>query len=125
MKTENITTTRTTRNELAFFHVSQLFAGVMPMLETVTMADSVCECWIEFVNDSGETVRLVPDSTGWQDGRREVVVMNTATGRNCKLFFTADGRPSTVTMDNREAVDLLWSIPNPVLNWAVSHAKGR
>ena len=118
--------TETTRNELAFFHiVSNISPAVMPMLATVTVTDSVCDCWIEFVNDSGEIVRLIPDSTGWQDGRREVMAMNASTGRNCKLFFTADGRPSAITLDDKEAVDLLWSIPNPVLNWAVSHAKGR
>lgn len=118
--------TETTRNELAFFHiVSTISPAVMPMLATVTVADNSVDCWIEFVNDAGETVRLLPDSTGWQDGRKEVVAMNATTGRNCKLFFTADGRPSAITLDDREAVDLLWSIPNPVLNWAVSHAKGR
>ena len=116
--------TETTRNELATFHVSKLSAAVMPMLATVTVTDSVCDCWIEFVNDSGETVRLIPDSTGWQDGRKEVMAMNTATGRNCKLFFTADGRANEITLSDPELVEILWSIPHPVLNWAVSHAKG-
>ena len=121
MKTENIITT--TRNELAVFHVSKLSPAVM--LATVTVADSICDCWIEFVNDSGETVRLVPDSTGWQDGRKEVMVMNATTGRNCKLFFTADGRANDMTLQDPELVEILWSIPHPVLNWAVDHAKGR
>lgn len=121
MKTENFSS----RNELALFHVSKLSPAVMPMLETVTVTDSVCECWIEFVNDAGETVRLIPDSTGWQDGRREVMAMNAATGRNCKLFFTADGRANDITLQDPELVEILWTIPHPVLNWAVDHAKGR
>lgn len=112
----------TSYNELIKYHIREIKNEMKGLLTTVDWRDTTCDCWIECVNDQGEKVRLIPDKTGWQDRRKEVMVMNTVTGRNRKLFFTDDGRPNETTLKDPELVNILWSIPNPVLEWASKRA---
>ena len=114
-----------TSKELKDFGISAITAGSVLMLSTVAIADNQQECWIECIDDSGEKVRLIPDMTGWQDRRREVMVMNTVSGRNTKLFFTPGNYPELhdITLHDDEAYRVMSNIPAPVLRWAVMRAK--
>lgn len=116
----------TTQEELKQLHIAKLSNAVLlSMLSTVDYRDSSADCWIECVNDAGETVRLIPDKTGWQDNRKEVMAMNTATGVNTKLFFTPGEFPQLhdITIQDAEAYKVMAAIPAAVLRWAVMRAK--
>ena len=116
----------TTQEELTNFRfVSIENTARLSMLSTVDSRDNSTECWIECVNDAGETVRLIPDKTGWQDNRREVMVMNTVSGLNTKLFFTPGEYPQLhdITLHDAEAYKVMAAIPAAVLRWAVMRAK--
>lgn len=84
--------------------------------------DNSVECWIEFDNAEDESVRLIPDNIGWQDGRKEIQVMNITTGKNCSIFFE-DDTPSDITLMDAEAAKVLRSIPTDVLKWALKRAR--
>ena len=84
--------------------------------------DNSVECWIEFDTDNDESIRLIPDSTGWQDGRKEVMVMNITTGKNVSIFFKND-EPSDITLMDEEAAKVLRSIPADVLKWALKRTR--
>lgn len=84
--------------------------------------DNSVECWIEFDNAEDESVRLIPDNVGWQDGRKEIQVMNITTGKNCSIFFE-DDEPSDITLMDEEAFEVLRSIPVDVLKWALKRAR--
>lgn len=118
------------REELKQCKIDFITDACRPLLSSVDWADNSVDCWIECVNDDAETVRIIPDKTGWQDGRRELHVMNTASGKNCKLFFEyrtdcgfERAVPHDITMHDGEAKDAMLKIPYPVLLWAVSRAR--
>ena len=116
----------TTQEELRLLRITKLTdAVIMTKLYTVDYRDNSTECWIECVNDAGETVRLIPDKTGWQDNRKEVMVMNTATGMNTQLFFTPGDFPQLhdITLRDSAAYQVMAAIPAAVLRWAVMRAK--
>ena len=118
----------TTQQEIRMHHISELSYESAMLLETVTLRDTSAECWIECVNRSGETVRIIPDMTGRQDRLREVLVMNTATGKNQKLYFEEvwphSGFWTTEeTYTDQDAKDVINSLPSSVIDWAVKRAK--
>lgn len=116
----------TTQEELKQLHIAKLSNAVLlSMLSTVDYRDNSTECWIECIDDNGEQVRLIPDKTGWQDRRKEVMVMNTATGMNTKLYFTPGEFPQLhdITLRDSEAYKVMSAIPAAVLWWAVMRAK--
>lgn len=114
-----------TSEELKDCGITSITAGSVLMLSTVVIADNQQECWIECIDDAGHKVRLIPDMTGWQDRRREVMVMDTASGINTKLFFTPGDYPQLhdITLHDAEAYRVMSNIPAPVLRWAVMRAK--
>lgn len=118
----------TTQQELRQHHISELSYESALLLETVTLRDTSAECWIECVNNSGETVRVIPDMTGRQDRLREVLVMNTATGRNQQLYFEEVWPHSGFWTLNEARTDdaareVISSLPSSVIDWAVKRAK--
>ena len=116
----------TTQEELKQLRIVKLSNAVLlSMLSTVDSRDDSADCWIECIDDHGEKVRLIPDKTGWQDNRREVMVMNTATGVNTQLFFTPGEFPQLhdITLRDSEAYKVMTAIPAAVLRWAVMRAK--
>ena len=118
----------TTQQEIKKHHVSELSYESALLLETVTLRDTSAECWIECVNSSGETVRIIPDMTGRQDRLREVMVMNAATGRNQKLYFEEVWPHSGFWTINESRADdaareVISSLPSSVIDWAVKRAK--
>lgn len=114
----------TTQEELNETRIVLLNAARLSMLSTVDSRDDSAECWIEFVNDHGEKVRLIPDKTGWQDRRKEVMVMNCVTGCNQKLFFTPGEYPlpHDITLNDAAAYQVMAAIPAAVLRWAIMRA---
>lgn len=116
----------TTRQELRFHGITSINAGSVLLLSTVTMTDNSQDIWIECVDDNGDKVRLVPDLTGWQDRRKEVMVMNCRSGENRKLFFREEGAsiiPHDAMMTDEQAKQVMWAIPFPCLEWAVNRAR--
>ena len=116
----------TTQEELRQLHIAKLSNAVLlSMLSTVDYRDSSADCWIECVNDAGETVRLIPDKTGWQDHRKEVMVMNTVSGVNTQLFFTSGEFPQLhdITLHDSAAYKVMAAIPAAVLHWAILRAR--
>ena len=116
----------TTQEELKLLRIAKLSDAVMPMLSTVDYRDSSADCWIECVDNHGDTVRIIPNQVGWQDNRREILVMNTASGVNQQLFFSVDGSdivPHDITRHDRAAYQVMAAIPAAVLRWAVMRAK--
>ena len=116
----------TTQEELRQLHIAKLSNSVLlSMLSTVDYRDSSADCWIECIDDHGEMVRLFPDKTGWQDRRRGVMVMNTATGVNTQLFFTQGDYPQLhdITLRDSAAYKVMSAIPAAVLHWAILRAK--
>lgn len=118
----------TTQQEIKKHHVSELSYESALLLETVTLRDTSAECWIECVNNSGETVRIIPDMTGRQDRLREVMVMNTATGKNQKLYFEEVWPHSGFWTINEArtddaAIEVIILLPSAVIDWAVKRAK--
>lgn len=118
---------KTTAQELRLRGVSSITEGSVLLLDTVTLTDNSQDIWLECVDDNGDKVRLVPDLTGWQDGRREVFVMNCRSGENRKLFFQKlPGGvivPHDAMMTDEQAKQVMWAIPFPCLEWAVNRAK--
>lgn len=117
----------TTQQEIKKHHVSELSYESALLLETVTLRDTSAECWVECVNRSGETVRVIPDMTGRQDRLREVMVMNTATGKNQKLYFEEVWPHSGFWTINEArtddaAIEVIISLPSAVIDWAVKRA---
>lgn len=115
----------TSQEELDKYRIREIADTHRPLLATVEWIDNSVDCWIECVDDNGEKVRLVPDMTGWQDGRREVMVMNTVSGVNQKLFFQMQGgyaMPHDITLNDEKAKEVFFSIPAPVLMWAAERA---
>lgn len=116
----------TTRQELRFHGITSINAGSVLLLSTVTMTDNSQDIWIECVDDNGDKVRLVPDLTGWQDRRKEVMVMNCRSGENRKLFFRKEGAvivPHNAMMTDEQAKQVMWDIPFPCLEWAIERAR--
>lgn len=118
----------TTQQEIKKHHVSELSYESALLLETVTLRDTSAECWIECINNSGETVRVIPDMTGRQDRLREVMVMNTATGRNQKLYFEEVWPHSGFWTINEArtddaAIEVIILLPSAVIDWAVKRAR--
>ncbi len=118
----------TTQQEIRMHHISELSYESALLLETVTLRDTSAECWVECVNRSGETVRIIPDMTGRQDRLREVLVMNTATGKNQKLYFEEVWPHSGFWTVNEPRADdaareVIASLPSAVIDWAVKRAR--
>lgn len=118
----------TTQQEIRMHHISELSYESALLLETVTLRDTSVECWIECVNNSGETVRIIPDMTGRQDRLREVMVMNTATGRNQKLYFEEVWPHSGFWTINEPrtddaAIEVIILLPSAVIDWAVKRSR--
>lgn len=115
-----------TRRELAFHCITRITDGSVLLLGTVTMADNSQDIWLECIDDNGDRVRLIPDMTGWRDGRREVMAMNIRTGINTKLFFRKDGAGIILhdaTLFDDAAIRVMRAIPFPCLEWAAIRAK--
>lgn len=118
----------TTRQELRLRGVSSINEGSVLLLSTVTMTDNSQDIWLECVDDNGDKVRLVPDLTGWRDGRKEVFAMNTRTGINTKVFFQVYGVPALIlphnaTLADETAEKVMQSIPFPCWEWAIVRAR--
>lgn len=120
-------TQETTGQELRLRGVSSITEGSVLLLATVTLRDNSQDIWLECIDDNGDKVRLVPDLTGWQDGRKEVFVMNCRSGINTKLFFQKlPGGvivPHDAMMTDEQAKQVMWTIPFPCLEWAVDRAR--
>lgn len=115
----------TSQEELDRYRIREITDAHRPLLDTVDWVDNSVDTWIECVDDNGEKVRLVPDMTGWRDGRREVMVMNCVSGVNTKLFFQMQGSyvmPHDITLNDEKAKEVFFSIPAPVLKWAAKRA---
>lgn len=109
-----------TREELKTFglnKVNKMIANTM--LETVTIKDSICDLWIECVNDTGDVIRLIPDTVGRRDGYKEIMAMNCRTGKNAKLLFTHNVSANTIFEDKIVVSRIPWQI----LNWAIEKAR--
>lgn len=121
--------TETTRRELNRHGITRITDGSVLLLGTVTTTDNRQDIWLECVDDNGDRVRLIPDMTGWRDGRREVMVMNIRTGINTKLFFRVEGTaqawvvPHDATMADDAAKRAMRAIPFPCIEWAALRAK--
>ena len=116
----------TTRQELRLHGISRITEGSVLLLSTVTMTDNSQDIWLECVDDNGDKIRLVPDMTGWQDGRKEVTVMNCRSGVNTKLFFQKRGAvitPHDAMMTDEQAKQVMWDIPFPCLEWTALRAR--
>jgi hypothetical protein len=117
----------TTGQELKFHGISRITEGSVLLLGTVTLRDNSQEVWLECMDDNGDKVRLVPDLTGWRDGRREVMIMNCRNGENRKLFFQKlPGGvivPHDAMMTDEQAKQVMWAIPFPCLEWAANRAR--
>ena len=114
------------RTELDKYRVYRITEVHKPLLATVEWVDNSIECWIECINDDGEKIRLVPDMTGWQDGRKEVMCMNCTTGINTKLFFRQDNSGDYWTHDatkDEYIESIMHKIPWAVMEWAASKAR--
>ena len=117
-----------TTQELMRHGVGRITSGSVLLLSTVTLTDNSQEVWLECVDDNGDKVRLVPDLTGWQDGRREIMVMNITTGRNTTAFFKKFWNTGAFVLTDDTAADeaavkVLQCIPEPCLTWAIVRAK--
>lgn len=113
------------RTEMNEQGITSITKGSVLLLSTVTIMDNSQDCWIECVNDDGEKIRLVPDMTGWQDKRKEVMVMNCVTGENTKLFFRQDDAGDYWTHDatRDEYIEkVMYKIPWAVMDWAAEKA---
>lgn len=112
------------QEELNQYRIREITDAHRPLLGTVDWVDNRVDTWIECVDDNGEKVRLVPDLTGWQDSRREVMVMNTVSGVNTKLFFTPGEYPQLhdITLRDSAAYQVMSAIPAAVLRWAIMRA---
>lgn len=115
-----------TRTEMNKQSVTSITKGSVLLLNTVTIVDNNVDTWIECINDDGDTVRLIPDMTGWQDRRKEVMVMNCTTGENAKLFFRQDDHGDYWTHDatrDEYIESVMHKLPWAVMNWAAEKAK--
>lgn len=121
--------TETTRRELKRHGITSITEGSVLLLSTVTMTDNRQDIWLECVDDNGDRVRLIPDMTGWQDGRREVMVMNITTGINTRAFFKKFWNTGAfvphddMMMAGEAAMTALRRIPFPCWEWAILRAK--
>jgi hypothetical protein len=117
----------TTGQELKFHGISRITEGSVLLLGTVTLRDNSQDIWLECIDDNGDKVRLIPGMTGWQDGRKEVFVMNCGSGENRKLFFQKlpGGAivPHDATLTDERAEQVMWTVPFPCLEWAINRAK--
>lgn len=118
----------TTSKELKLHGISRITEGSVLLLSTVTLRDNSQEVWLECIDDNGDKVRLVPDMTGWQDRRKEVMVMNCRSGINTTAFFKKFWNTGAFVlhddmMMNESAVKVLQLIPEPCLMWAILRAK--
>lgn len=118
----------TTGQELRLHGITRITEGSVLLLSTVTLRDNSQDVWLECVDDNGDRVRLIPDTTGWQDGRKEVFVMNCRSGINTKAFFKKFWNTGAFVlhddmMMNESAVKVLRLIPEPCLMWAILRAK--
>lgn len=115
---------KTTRNELYTLKLTKVNTMIaQTMLNTVTIKDNTCECFIECINDAGELVRIEPDQIGRQDRLKEIVIMNAANGNNSAAFFDSEGNIAERTMRDNEEMSALRLIPGAVIKWAVSKAR--
>lgn len=113
------------RTELDQYRIYRITDAHRPLLGTVDWVNNSVDVWIECINDDGEKVRLVPDMTGWRDGRREVMVYNCSTGVNTKLFFRQESDGDYYTHDATRQEDIenvMYKIPWAVMDWAAEKA---
>ena len=113
------------QEELDQYRIREITNAHRPLLDTVDWVDNSVDTWIECVDDNGEKVRIIPDLTGWQDRRKEVMVMNTVSGVNTKLYFTPGEYPQLhdITLKDSAAYQVMAAIPAAVLRWAIMRAK--
>lgn len=118
---------KTTAQELKRHGIRRITEGSVLLLGTVTLTDNSQDIWLECIDDNGDRVRLVPDMTGWRDGRREVMAMNCRSGINTKLFFQklpgGGIVPHDAMMTDERAKQVMWATPYPCLEWAALRAK--
>lgn len=119
---------KTTDQELRLHGIGRITEDSVLLLSTVTLTDNSQEVWLECIDDNGDRVRLVPNLTGWRDGRREIMVMNITTGINTTAFFKKFWNTGAFVlhddmMMNESAVKVLQLIPEPCLMWAILRAK--
>ena len=115
----------TSSSELNKYKIREIKDGIRALIATVDWRDTTCDCWIECVTDIGHKVRIEPDKTGWRDGRKEIRVFDCTTGENKSLYFDVSRgytMPHEITMNDADAKELMFDIPNPVLNWAIERA---
>lgn len=121
----------TTRQELRFHGITRITEDSALLLSTVALRDNSQDIWLECVDDNGDKVRLVPNLTGWRDGRKEVLAMNCRSGENRKLFFRKKGAdivPHAIsthdaTLFDDAAIRVMRLIPFPCLEWAAVRAR--
>ena len=114
------------RTEMNEQGITSITKGSVFFFFLVTIVDNSVDVWIECVNDDGEKIRLVPDMTGWQDRRKEVFVMNCATGENAKLFFRKDDNGDYWTHDatrDEYIESIMHKIPWAIMTWAAEKAR--
>ena len=122
-------TTETTDQELRLHGIGRITEDSVLLLSTVTLTDNSQEVWLECIDDNGDRVRLVPNLTGWRDGRREIMVMNITTGINTQAFFKKFWNTGAfvlhddMMMAGEAAMTALRRIPDPCLMWAILRAK--
>lgn len=79
--------------------------------------------------DIAARLSLVPNLTGWQDRRKEVMVMSTVSGVNTTAFFKKFWNTGAfvlhddMMMAGEAAVKVLQLIPDPCLMWAILRAR--
>lgn len=115
-----------TNEELKQLKIHEINENTISMLETVTVKDTICDLWIDYIDDNGNRCILYSDTVGWKDGRRQVTWYNCQTGRVEKLYFKVENgfeMPHEYTFNNPELMTVLWSIPNPVIKWAIKRSK--
>lgn len=119
----------TTEQELMRHGIGRITEGSVLLLSTVTLRDNSQEVWLECIDNNGDKVRLVPNLTGWQDGRKEVMVMNTVSGVNTTAFFKKFWNTGAfvlhddMMMAGEAAVKVLQRLPDPCLMWAILRAR--
>lgn len=114
-----------TRTEMNEQGITSITKGSVLLLSTVTIVDNSVDVYIECINDDGEKIRLVPDMTGWQDNRKEVMVFNCTTGENAQLFFRRDDKGDYWTHDatrDEYIESVMHKIPWAIMDWAAGKA---
>ena len=115
-----------TIQELETLKIRELNENTIPMLTTVTVKDTICDLWMDYIDKDDHRCILYADTVGWQDGRKQVTWYNCYSGEVQKLYFTVENgfeQPHEYTLSKPELMDILWSIPTPLIRWAIAKAR--